>query len=281
MRTSSTAVPSVARRWRTSCLAAAACLLLFPWLAAPRASLAAAAGQSSMVRLTISVPRTSYPRDALVRVTVRLRNISRVPIVVGSAQAVECEKVGPSAVVLSEQGDQVYPPAPLGGLQGSCGPYGIDDPARLPRLLPGHTMTRHPYVILRGPTIRAIATYYVHTDNSRLQAASKSVSVSLYDAPKPALTLTTSPGLSATIAPVTGAPAAKLRMVYQWLCPDPMGARGTAPMPYWLPAKTNAAGTYTLTPDCPQPYQWHVAAGFPNQPVVYIDYCRPSEWGCD
>jgi hypothetical protein len=109
-----------------------------------------------------------------------------------------------------------------------------------------------------------------------VRVTSKPISVSLYDAPKPVLTLTTSPSPSATITP----PAGKLRMVYQWLCPYDRGAEGTGPEVNWIPAEPDAAGTYRLEPGCAQPYQWHVAAGFPNEPVVYIEYCRPSRWGC-
>jgi hypothetical protein len=230
------------------------------------------------VKLSISLPQSSYPREALVRATVRLRNVSRAPVLVGSAPAAECAKIGPAAVVLAPDGTQVYPPAPLGGLMGSCGPYGLDDPWRLLHLLPGHTMTRHPYVILSGPTVEAVATYY--GADSRATATSKPISVSLYDAPKPAFTLTTSPAVSATIASLPGAPAGGLRMVYQWLCPDEQNARGTGPMVKWLPAQPDAAGAYTFQPGCAQPFQWHVVAGFPNEPVVTIDYCRPSQWGC-
>ena len=271
------------RTRRMAGLVVATCVLLVPWTAAPHPSVAVASGQIPGGRLSVSAAQVSYPRGALVRVTVQLRNVSRGPIQVGSSEAVECAKVGPSAVVLSEQGTQVYPPAPLGGLQGSCGPNGLDDPKSLRPLLPGQTMTRHPYVILGGPTIRAIVTYYVQVRGEyvTLHATSKPLSVSLYDAPKPALMLVTSPSLSATITPETGVPAATLRTVYQWLCPGDGNAFGTAPMPSWKPVRPDSAGRYTLTPGCPQPYQWHVGAGFPNEPVVYIDYCRPSEFGCE
>lgn len=257
-------------------------MLLLPWIVAPRPSLAATPGQVPRVRLSISVARTSYPREALVQVTVRMRNVSRVPVVVGSAQAVECPKIGPSAVMLSVQWTQVYPPALHGGLIGSCGPYRLDTPGSLRPLLPGRTAIRHQYVILRGPTIQAIATYYVPTADGYVQVhvTSKPISLSLYDAPKPTLTLTTSPALSATITPLAGAHAATLRLVSQWLCPDDRGARGTGPIVNWLPVKPDSAGSYMLEPGCAQPYQWHMAAGFPNEPVVYIDYCRPSDWGC-
>lgn len=99
------------RVWSTVGLIVAVIALVLPWAASPHLSAAAAPAPASPVRLSVSVERASYPREALVRVTVRMKNVSRRPILVGSAPAAGCAKVGPSAQVLSAQGDSVYPEA--------------------------------------------------------------------------------------------------------------------------------------------------------------------------
>jgi hypothetical protein len=101
------------------------------------------------VKLSLSVPRRSYPRNALVRVTVRLENVSGHTVLVSGNN--------PAMVVVSDASHQVvyWPDAPFMGQE----LFG-QSMARRPtiHLRPHHHLARSFFVILRGPFLQAQAT---------------------------------------------------------------------------------------------------------------------------
>src|SRR5579875_3419188 len=97
------------------------------------------------LRLTLMAPDRAYPRFAVVRLTVRLRNVSHHAIALGAF----CTRYNPFVQVLDGAGTIVYPPAlhypPISS--GACG-IGTNV------VQPGGTRQKLVFAILRGRFLR-------------------------------------------------------------------------------------------------------------------------------
>src|SRR5579875_763872 len=101
------------------------------------------------VVLQVSVPRTTYPADALVRATLRLTNVSGQTLYVQQMDAV-CSLNGAGVQVKNGAGQVVSTvPPEIPALP--C-PYPLPDP-----LKPGTAITQHPYIVLRGDRVQGDA----------------------------------------------------------------------------------------------------------------------------
>jgi hypothetical protein len=101
------------------------------------------------VKLFLSIPRRTYPRNALVRVTVRLQNISRRTVLVSGNN--------PSTVVVLDASHRAvyWPDTPFLGQA----LFGESVPPRLPlKLRPQQRPVNSFFLILRGPLLQAEAT---------------------------------------------------------------------------------------------------------------------------
>jgi hypothetical protein len=252
------------------------------WPAAvPQETAAAPATQVSVtvrgVTLSLFVPRRTYPRNALVRMTVRVKNGSRDSMTVQSSA---CRADGPSPAVrvLDAHGRVVFPPAlpepPLGDF-----PCPVPPP---PLLLPGHVATRQFYVILRANRVRAVVTSDVDGE-----LKTPLVPIRLLSAPSPHLRLSTSPWLHADVVGATGRGKGRLYYTDWYTCVTKYGTRAagqqfTVSLPGEtggvLPTLTGLVMDWTrvsgtrIRPGCPHPLQWHVAAGWLGQPIASLTY---------
>ena len=171
-------------------------LLLLP-LAAPSAVGAHPASvYTSQIRthgvlLSVSLARRTYPQDALVRVTVRLVNVSQRTVQIGGTGAAMCGQDGPGVRVTDANNRQLYPPAAEWVLA-SCGP-----PIRPRPLLPGHALQQKLLAILRGDRIRGVASL----GNQSIQVLTPPVILRLTKEPAPHLWDRSVPGCSARASP--------------------------------------------------------------------------------
>jgi hypothetical protein len=209
------------------------------------------------LRLSIFVARVRYPRDALILVRVRVKNVSKTST---SLQTV-CEPgLAPYlpifARVLDSSGRTLFPPA-LGGEQGQACP-----PASRISLGPGRTVTRRQYVVLRAPRVQAVIHVPTHAGASNDVTAS--VGVSLGPRDRPQLVVSANPDLFAQVRPAVPGP-----LVYkQWVrCTSQNGQSGSAEGSGWVRTSRTR-----IAPLCIQPVQWQVVVGQVNHSVAEFDY---------
>jgi hypothetical protein len=217
------------------------------------------------VKLALILGKRTYPWNALVKVGVRLRNESNRTVWVRTVGNSEPGIVEPQPEVHDRQGRLLFPPA---------FPYLYPLPGPLPvplALAPHQVMTRADYIILRAPYLRLVAHIGL---NRRFNAttfvvATKSITLHLTSLPGPAYQVEfhrPPDRLSATVTAVTAKPHGRLLHIEYSDCD------GTANWTFitWAP------GGNRFVPDCPQPHEWHVIAGYLNQPVIAIDYTAPT-----
>jgi len=104
--------------------------------------LAAVSAQTTSqgLNLTLMVPRTVYPRDALVRVTVTVQNASPHAMTIADSGG----RLGLWVDVLNVSGTVVYSSEGQGSIPGQLVP-----PVQTRVLQPGQSLQAHPYIVLR------------------------------------------------------------------------------------------------------------------------------------
>jgi hypothetical protein len=217
------------------------------------------------VRVTVSIPRRIYPRDALVSVWIGLRNISHHAVYVPGACA---GPTNPNVSVWSASRRLVYPPLipvaePRGPLVMAC----LAPPPR--PLLPGNALHWRLDAVLRGSWIDARVGLGGPTDivvgrhwmRVRLQ-----VQLSKDDAPT--LSVITSPKVTvdATAAPGAG----PLFISEWWFCPGDIRANGARDRTF----QSLTAARFTAP--CARPTEWHGVAGRMGHSIARFDYVAPS-----
>jgi len=210
------------------------------------------------VEISLHVPFQAYPENALVRVTVKLKNTSgRVLRINGGCL------YGPVwAEVVAQGGAGVYPPALKSGAPLSCPP-----PVWV-ALRSGQIIRRQVYVILRRAEIRPVAELetggYIYGHPLYLK---------LFRGRAPQVLLRTSPQLHADIHPAV--PVRGPLHYMQWAkCP---GTGGGGLLATYSSTRTwqSTQGTRLLASfgtDCGKGFEWHAIAGWVNQPVAHVDY---------
>lgn len=211
------------------------------------------------LRLTLTLPESSYPQGALAMATMSLKNVSHHTVTL----CVFCSKGYMDVRVLSGAGHVVYPP-PVPQLVPLTGP------PPLPLLLrAGKTMRVTTEVIFRGARIRAFAALEGNTIiRTRL------VSIPLLPATPPAISVTQDgvPRVSVTPpAPMQG----PLYYSYIFQCAtggDHPGIETASD--YWV---TSNSTEFELTraSDCVKLQQLHVVAGWMGQPVAEYHWVAP------
>lgn len=243
-----------AMRWVALVTCGPVVLLPAPIRAHPHPD-APASAISHGLRITLDVPRRSYPRDALILVTLSIRNTSRHAISIMSGLN------APRVVLLAASGQEVYDPGtPLGGL--TLAPPTGPGPESV-RLLSQKSWTAHEYVVLRGTTLEARVIL------GDVRSSSQEVSI---DRPRLALRRTREPApqvllsfppLKARLNPPSPQ-STPLVSVSQTQCDNMITGGG------WV-----AAARRILVPDvgaaC-RPGIWHAIAGWLNHPVATIAY---------
>jgi hypothetical protein len=224
------------------------------------------------VELSLTFPRRTYPQDALVRVTVRLVNVSRRTVQIGGTGAAICGQHGPGVRVTDANNLQLYPPAAEWVLV-SCGP-----PIHPRPLRPGHALQRKLLAILRGDRIEGVASL----GNQSIQALTPPVLLRLTNEPAPHLSLTTSAPAEIAVTPATPDQRGAFYFTGSILClhttPDAGGGLGSGTgFPRFVRGTTGGDGVFRLPAGCDPPTRWSFAGGWLNHPAVTVDYSAPGQ----
>jgi hypothetical protein len=172
-------------------------LLVSPFLLASRTDAAAVSAIrvdtiTHGVKLSLSIPRQTYPKDALVTVTVRLQNVSRhTLLVLGN---------NPSTVSVFDSSHQAvyWPRTPFMDRSFAH----LSGPRHPPiKLRPRKQLVTSYFVILRGPLLQAQATVGPQGKEHDIQGPM--LSLTLTDEAPPTVTVMETPTLHATITPAS------------------------------------------------------------------------------
>jgi hypothetical protein len=233
---------------------------------------------SQGVKLKLSVPRQSYPQNALIRTTVTVRNVTAHDVIVPGLCTIE----NPQVQVLTDAGDQVYPPV---------------SPQIFPILLCPPTLPGQPipgvriYAILRADRVRAQVVLPHRNGDGTFSYTAVVVTPSIT---VPIAGTTTPPTFTFKIQPAgpqsptqpyvlvhpMGPVHGPLLYQYSGKCanpipgPPPTGVALPTSLT-WMVAKGNridAPCTFDLA-------EWHLAAAWVGQPVAEFDYVRPGWTG--
>lgn len=223
------------------------------------------------LKMTLALPRRSYPRGALVRAALTFRNVS--------SHALYYDVTGGDAVlVLNGRGSPVYQtrqPLGMGTLLAYKGPQ------RTVRLLAGQSRTDHIYLVLYGRFITA------ETGVSRAETAPSAavrtprISIHLTSGSAPEASITTTPHLSVTVTPrqpVSG----KLHYLFETSCTTSDGTGSTRKG--WT-STTGRVVTPIVYPGnspqstCSGTAVWNGLAGWLNHPVATFRYRTPGRQG--
>jgi hypothetical protein len=268
---------------KASCLIAslAFCSLVTPTGASRPEGSTAVTACSRLVCLTTSVSQRIYPRDALVSTTLVLSNRSRNLVWIMPTSA-ERE---PAAKNLDESGRTRYPPpfpSPNVDVEWKHVP--------LQPLLPGAGAMRQQYVILRGDQVVGIVHFRLEgSDASVITLRTPAIRVKLTPGSRPTVFVRTGGAVSALVMPPAMQARGPLLHVgwfscrllngailyggsgfYETLSPGPgLPSYVVGDLYGWTPSWTRR-----LTPGCAHPVEWHLVAGWLNQPVFTISYVR-------
>jgi len=205
------------------------------------------------VVVTLMVPKDVYLQNALVRVTVRVQNVTRRPRDVRFPFSL-CGFDAPGVSVRDDIGRLVYPPAMVPWIAAPC-------PAAGETLRPGQTVTFRGYAILRGAHLQQIVDVDKRVGPHALQTveiATPPITVQLTPAPAPRATISRSgKSLSALIE---RPPGARGPLLYQSRADCPGGLPNAA---VYVLNWTRAPGR-SLSPGCAPVGTWLVAAGWLN-----------------
>jgi hypothetical protein len=263
-------------RHRRTFLLAAFSLLLVTALPGPigRAhahslSRAVARTASHGLRLTLTVPRRRYPRNALIRVTLQVTNVSRHAISIESGQNF------PRSYVLDSSGNAGYDPLSPLGAESLSGPTGPGP--RYEVINRGKTITSPDYVVLRGNEISARVFLGKLGAPSGPMITMPPVAVTLRDEPAPVVHVSTSPSLQAVVTPARPM-SGSMFYLDQTACATTAGTYETGEG--WVARKTAV-----VTPifrdassdpsSCAGTRTWHALVGWLNHPVTYLSYQDP------
>lgn len=246
----------------------------------PASSLARSASRSVTadtvaggLNLRLSLPRDVYPLHALVRATIRVQNVSN--------QSVPLPSPCPPGVLFAEviaSGDRIaYPPALRSELPANCPPP-PPRPTAVAELPPGGVAHVKILVILRASHLRAVASM-----GPPGGVTGRFLRIRLIHGETPRVQLRRAP-LEALVRSRTPAQRGPLYYDAWAICQEP-GATG--PVYHgaetgWHVVRYHSPGGYLPRPqlqagqECSQPVQWHLVAGFLNQPVACVDYVSPS-----
>lgn len=240
-------------------------LLIPPYLLVSRVEAARVSAVSVVVvthgvKLSLRIPRRTYPKNALVTVTVRLQNVSRHTVLVSVDNY-------PDAIVLDSARQEVYAARdPL--LDQAL--FELHGPGpRPPMKLRPHRVLVAPYfVILRGPLLQAVAMVGERGKEHSIQGPT--LPLTLTDEAPPTVTVGETPTIHATITPPPGVSAPPY-FIEQIQCTGNgtiSAGRG------WQAANTNVL-TPEFPSDCITPHKWIAVAGWLNYPVVDLAWSGP------
>jgi hypothetical protein len=232
--------------------------VLLPALSPSATSIRQATPGAYGIELTLTAPRHTYLQNALVRVTVRVRNVSQHIVRIYRDA---CPNGSLFAEVVTRKGQVRYPPI-LPGMTVPC-PL----PLATYALRPGQVRTQPALVILRADRLRPVAVLPTETS-----VRGPFVTVHRVAGGRaPRVTLSASPRLEAIVRPVAGQQGGPLYYADVGDCPS----SGWVNL-RWKTVKPSTTGTYVVRPPCAPVVRWSLVVGLLNQPVATVHYARPA-----
>lgn len=206
------------------------------------------------LRITLQIGRRSYPANALVRVTLSVRNVSHHAISIMSGLN------APQVVVLDDSGQEVCDPINPLGDQTLITPLG---PRRSSQLPPGRSWKSYGYIVLRGDIVAArIILGGVKHAKPEVQIMRPQLKLQLTSEAPPHVIVSASPLQARLIPPSPEAPP--LLSFSQEQCDGLSTGDG------W--ATSGGDVVVPAVPDTCTTYTWHAIAGWLNHPVATIVY---------
>ncbi len=241
---------------------------------APPSRVASVAVTSGGVRLSLGLPRTAYPHNALVLATVRLTNLTGRPI-----NTWDCLRSSLGAEVSSPGTVGVaYPPllSPPGAPWSDCpGEMGMGGMAQrqMTAIPVGQTLTRMTYVVLRDFTVRGWAQLMVKPAQMK-PTLIQTPQMFIRDRrlPGPSVQVRMGSPISARVTPVPGAGPilySEYASCYGKTPNDPFAVSAT--LSQW----SRAPGTvlYPFHSGCPSLAEWMIFVAQPGRPIARAYYC--------
>lgn len=239
------------------------------------------------VRIVLSIPRRVYPRNALVRFTVTVQNVSPHNRYLQDWPPDWGGPYSPHILMRTASGRFVYEEglstflAPTPG--SASGNY---------ILRPGASLTRHIRFVLEAPQVQAVEKIFdgytsfgarpgtptpprSRWAQHEWRVATPFVSLTLTNEPAPKLIISRSAGrvrvIARPAAPVQGAPLF-MDSLRCWTGPSTMWTNQHVP---WAVAR---GGRFSSSVDrhCPSRQPWHAVIGWPNHRVAFISYADVS-----
>jgi len=242
---------------------------------ASHAAYARAGRISHGIQLVVSLPRESYPWNALASVSVRATNVSTHVIGIAPTEVPDnCWIDAPVIVVQRKDGSTAFPPAIPDEPGPNCAPTFITDSRALP---PGKSITIRQHIILRAAHVRAYLNLAIGGRSVKL--TTPLLSLHLFSSPAAQATLHLGSPVFAMALPPPGAHGAVL-IAEWWHCRGRplVGAPGYMTIEgFQGPFRSVNPGRIPpqLSAGCNRLLEWHAAIGWLNHPVASIDYVRP------
>jgi len=216
------------------------------------------------VRLSLTLPRTTYPRHALVQVTVRADNTTAHPVPVYTSW---CPFTNPYVQTVDSRG-RLSAEQQLWFIGTFCRAPGPSE-----RSLPvGGTITWKNLVLLWTPHLRPV----ILMPGWNGQVVGRTTTLRIYRTTPPRVSLHTSPTVSASVraaAPQQHGPLT-YRQIDDCSPPGPTLETSGITATNWRQAHPSGSGMYVFQPGCRPLRAWHIVAGWLNQPVVTVDYSK-------
>jgi hypothetical protein len=220
------------------------------------------------VKLSLIVSRNVLPQDALVPVTIVLRNLSSGGIYTVNGAGSPCPTSLLAMQVITHTG-AVLPASPIPNVFAGCNPL-TSTPEVVPR---GMGIIVRAVAVLRGTGLRAEA--WLRMRDATVTIYSSTIRLKVVKARHPTFRIEKKAGrVYAVFSP-------KLRG-YEWLpfmdsyaCARSMGgsmfAKQKHPDEGW-----SSSRSVGFTASCKVPRQWHLVAGYLYYPVAFMNYKAPS-----
>jgi len=232
------------------------------------------------VEIGLSVKQRVFPRNALIRVTLRLRNLRTTPLMFG---------VWPEVQVLNRAGHVVYragydsypdvvhlrtfPSGPIGGGGGFPSP-----------LRPGQSSVRQIFLLMRGARIRPVVELFTpqhpHASIGFATAYGPTIRVRLVRGRPPHIVVSRTglDGYEMHALVTSGNPAQ--RGTFWYMAVELCGRYSSNGTLDWSPVLSFAPGVPQLMTSClGRPTEWHIAVAWLNQPLGRYDFVSRGRAG--
>jgi hypothetical protein len=234
------------------------------------------------VRISLVIPRHTYPRDALVQFTVTLQNVSHQNRYLQDRQPDWGGPYSPHIIMRTPGGTLAYEEDLATFLSPTAG-----DMAGNYILRPGHSLTRHVRFVLEAGQVQAVMRVLGGYSGFSARPGTPMPDPSQFahhmwriTTPFVSLKLTNEPAPSISIhragieliarvrsaVPATG-PALFMDSIRCWTGRSTMWSQGHQP---WTATRDDLFATTTYS-HCPSRQPWHAVVGWPNHRVTFID----------